>query len=123
MTLITLIFFASHSMNSSLDFKNCIPCKPATWFDILYCWRETGQVEIIDQFMLTFRVGPQGNFNDPFFLPSIVDCNIYIHPPLHKMNPLIITYTWGNTNTLCLLRMLLLILSVPCCIFATININ
>ena len=41
--------------------------------------------------MLTFRVGPQGNFNDPFFLPSIVDYKIYIHLTLHKMNPLIIT--------------------------------
>lgn len=31
--------------------------------------------------MLIFRVGPQGNFNDPLFLPSIVEYKIYLHPP------------------------------------------
>lgn len=60
--------------------------------------------------MLTFRVGPQRNFNDPLFLPSIVDYKIYTHPPLHKMNPQIITCTWGNSNTLWSLSVLLLIL-------------
>lgn len=31
--------------------------------------------------MLIFRVGPQGNYNDPLFLPSIVEYKIYLHPP------------------------------------------
>lgn len=30
--------------------------------------------------MLIFRVGPQGNFNDPLFLPSVRDYKIYLHP-------------------------------------------
>lgn len=30
--------------------------------------------------MLIFRGGPEGNFNDLLFLPS-VDYNIYLHPP------------------------------------------
>lgn len=69
--------------------------------------------------MLTFRVGPQGNINDPFFLPSIVDYKIYIHLTLHKMNPLIIRQ--GETPIHC--GYSFLILSVPCCTFAAMNIS
>lgn len=48
--------------------------------------------------MLVFRVGPEGDFNDLLFLPSSVNYNVYLHPL--KVTPLIITCTWGNTNTL-----------------------
>lgn len=75
-------FHVSHTMNSSLCFKNFMQFKKACiWFDILSCWRKTGQVEIINQFMLVFREGPEGDFNDLLFLSSIVNYNIYLHPP------------------------------------------
>lgn len=31
--------------------------------------------------MLVFREGPEGDFNDLLFLSSIVNYNIYLHPP------------------------------------------
>lgn len=87
-------FLASYSTNSSLYFKKItydVEASKLLGFIFFIAGEKLTRLKLLINFLLTFRVGPQGKFNDPFFLPSIVDYKIYIHLTLHKMNPLIIT--------------------------------
>jgi len=81
---------------SSLLYSN-ISYSVSQLLSLFFIAREKlARLKLLNQFMLIFRVRPWGNFNDPFFLSSVVDYKIYLHPL--QGDSIDFTYTWGNTN-------------------------